>query len=158
MTYQEFKNKYNRKYTDYDGYYGAQCWDLAQRYFVECLNLPESILSGSGLVSNMLYSPKREILNKYFDEVPVTGMNPGDVCIWEKGHIAILDNWDGNSCWYFSQNPNPCQIMQINDLGKMYAFRVKNKNKEKVDQYLHKGSHVQIPGTFEVIDINEYYI
>lgn len=25
---------------------------------------------------------------------------------------------------------------------------------EKVDQILHKGSHVQIPGTFEVIDIN----
>lgn len=28
------------------------------------------------------------------------------------------------------------------------------KEKEKVDQILHKGSHVQIPGTFEVIDIN----
>lgn len=154
MTYQEFKNKYNGKYTDYDGYYGAQCWDLGQRYFVECLNLPESILSGSGLVSNMLYPPKKDLLLKYFDEVPVTAMVPGDVCIWAKGHIAIFDNWDGNTCWYFSQNPNPCQIMEINDLGKMYAFRVKNKNKEKVDQFLHKGSHVQIPGTFEVIDIN----
>ena len=30
MTYQEFKSKYDGKYVDYDGYYGYQCWDLAQ--------------------------------------------------------------------------------------------------------------------------------
>jgi len=152
MTYQEFRDKYNGKYTDYDGYYGCQCWDLAQRYFTECLELPASILSGCGLVSNMLYPPKREVLNKYFDEVPVNAMYPGDVCIWERGHIAIFDNWDGEKCWYFSQNPNPSQVMTIN-MGKFYAFRKKKKG-EAVDQYLHKGSHVQIPGTFEVVDIN----
>lgn len=154
MTYQEFKNKYNGKYTDYDGYYGCQCWDLAQRYFTECLGLPEGILSGCGLVSNMLYPPKREVLNKYFDEIDVHCMIPGDVCIWERGHIAMFDNWDGSNCWYFSQNPNPSQVMTIN-MGKMYAFRKKEeKKKEKVDQWLNPGSHVQIPGTFEVIDIN----
>ena len=81
-------------------------------------------------------------------------MYPGDVCIWEKGHIAMFDHWDGANCWYFSQNPNPSQVMTIN-MGKMYAFRKKaEKKKEKVDQILNKGSHVQIPGTFEVVDIN----
>ncbi len=130
MTYQEFKNKYNGKYTDYDGYYGCQCWDLAQRYFVEVLGLPDSILSGCGLVSNMLYPPKRKELDKYFDEVSVYEMNTGDVCIWEYGHIAIFDNWDGVSCWYFSQNPNPCQIMQVNE-GGLHAFRIK-KSKDDV--------------------------
>lgn len=25
MTYQEFKNKYNEQYIDYDGAYGCQC-------------------------------------------------------------------------------------------------------------------------------------
>lgn len=125
MTYQEFKSKYNNKYTDYDGYYGCQCWDLAQRYFTEVLGLPDSVLSGCGLVSNMLYPPKRNDLDKYFNEVPVTEMYPGDVCIWEYGHIAIFDNWDGNSCWYFSQNPNPCKVMQINR-GGMHAFRLKS--------------------------------
>ena len=121
--YQEFKNKYNGKKTDYDGAYGAQCWDLAQRYFVECLGVPEWVLSDSGLVSNML-DRDREELNQYFDEIPVTNMCPGDVCIWEYGHIAIFDHWDGNQNWYFSQNPNPCQVMPIDREG-LHAFRLK---------------------------------
>lgn len=125
MTYQEFKDKYNGKYTDYDGCYGCQCWDLAQRYITEVLKLPDSILSGCGLVSNMLYPPKRKDLDEYFDEVSIYEMNQGDICIWEYGHIAIFDNWDGNACWYFSQNPNPCQVMQVN-AGGLHAFRIKN--------------------------------
>ena len=121
--YQAFKNKYNGKYTDYDGAYGYQCWDLAQRYFVEYLGVPEWVLSGSGLVSNML-DRDREELNQYFDEISIYEMCPGDVCIWEYGHIAIFDNWDGNQNWYFSQNPNPCQVMPINREG-LHAFRLK---------------------------------
>lgn len=121
--YNEFKNKYNGKYTDYDGAYGYQCWDLAQRYFVEYLGVPEWVLSGSGLVSNMLNRDRAE-LDQYFEEIPLTNMCPGDVCIWEYGHIALFDNWDGNQNWYFSQNPNPCQVMPINRDG-LHAFRLK---------------------------------
>ena len=154
MTYQEFKKKYNGKYIDFDGYYGAQCWDLAQFYMVEVLNLPSSILSGCGNVKNMLVEPKLSLLKKYFDEVPVTAMNQGDLCIWSSNHIAIFDHWDGKSCWYFSQNPNKCQVMVINMSG-LHAFRKKKTApKEKVDQILHKGSHVQLTGTYTVKDIN----
>lgn len=124
MTYEEFKNKYYGKYVDFDGSYGAQCWDLAQFYFTEVLNLPSSILSGCRLVSNMLYPPKREELDKYFDEVSVHAMEVGDVIIWEYGHIAIFDHWDGVNCWYFSQNPNPCEVMII-DSNQSHAFRLK---------------------------------
>ena len=127
MTYQEFKNKYNGKYVDFDGAYGYQCWDLAQFYFKEVLGLPRSILDGSGLVSNMLYPPKRQVLDKYFDEVPVNAMIQGDVCIWEYGHIAIYDHYDGN-LWYFSQNPNPSQVMIISR-GGVHAFRKKQPKK-----------------------------
>ena len=144
MTYQEFKNKYNNKYTDYDGYYGCQCWDLAQRYFTEVLGLPDSVLSGCGLVSNMLYPPKRNDLDKYFDEVPTNNMYAGDVCIWEYGHIAIFDNWDGNSCWYFSQNPNPCKVMQINT-GGMHAFRLKSSKPDPQP----KQQYINLPPTIE---------
>ena len=154
MTYQEFKKKYNGKYIDFDGYYGSQCWDLAQFYMVEVLNLPSSILSGCGNVKNMLVEPKISLLKKYFDEVPVTAMNQGDLCIWSSNHIAIFDHWDGKSCWYFSQNPNKCQVMVINMSG-LHAFRKKKAApKEKVDQILHKGSHVQLTGTYTVKDIN----
>ncbi len=124
MTYVEFKNKYNGKRVDYDGSYGSQCWDLAQFYFTEVLGLPASVLSGCGLVSNMLYGEKRKQLDKYFDEVKTTEMVQGDVCIWEYGHIAIFDNWDGKQCYYFSQNPNPSKVMPLTGNG-LHAFRLK---------------------------------
>ena len=154
MTYQEFKKKYNGKYIDFDGYYGSQCWDLAQFYFKEVLNLPSSILSGCGNVKNMLIEPKLSVLKEYFDEVKTTEMKQGDVCIWSSNHIAIFDHWDGKSCWYFSQNPNKCQVMVINMAG-LHAFRKKSgASSEKVDQILHKGSKVQLTGTYTVKDIN----
>ena len=131
MTYEQFKNKYNGQWLDWDGCYGAQCWDLAQYYFTECLGVPASVLSGCGGVKNMLYSPKREQLNEYFDEVSVYEMQAGDVCIWdgwdgnEFGHIAIEDSWDGNSLWFFSQNPGPAKVQECDLPSKMYAFRLK---------------------------------
>lgn len=79
----------------------------------------------------MLYSPKREQLNEYFDEVSVYEMTAGDVCIWdgwngnEFGHIAIFDNWDGNSNWYFSQNPGASSVRECDLPSKMYAFRLR---------------------------------
>lgn len=155
MTYNEFKNKYNGKYTDFDGAYGYQCWDLAQRYITEVLGLPRSILDGCGLVSNMLKQPKRAILDQYFDQVPLTNMAQGDIIIWSWGHIAVYDSWDGHNNWYFSQNPNPCQVMRVRQDGQ-YAFRKKQPKPkgEVVDQILHKGSKVQLEGTYEVKDIN----
>ena len=78
-------------------------WDLAQQYFTECLGLPDYILSGCGLVNNMLKPPKLDVMLQYFDEVSKFDMQPGDVCIWEYGHIAIFDYYDG-TCYYFSQN------------------------------------------------------
>lgn len=127
MTYNEFVKKYNGQYVDFDGSYGAQCWDLAQFYFRDVLNLPRSILDGCGLVSNMLYPPKRQVLDQYFNEVPINNMKQGDVVIWDYGHIAIYDHFDGTNCWFFSQNPNPCQVMKIKT-GGAYAFRKKENH------------------------------
>lgn len=133
MTYQEFKNKYNGKYIDYDGAYGSQCWDLGQYYFTEVLNVPDSVLSGCGWVGNMvLWDWKYAQMMEYFDEVSTIGMQQGDVCIWadpkneQNCHIAIFDYYNANdkNCYYFSQNPNPCQVMAVNMNGH-HAFRRK---------------------------------
>lgn len=128
MTYKEFKKKYNGKYTDFDGCYGFQCWDLGERYFTEVLKLPASVLSGCGLVSNMLKGEKYKLMLKYFDVVKTP--KQGDVAIWEYGHIAIFDH---NKNYFFSQNPNPCKVIQINR-GGVHYFRLK-KQKPKVSYY-----------------------
>ena len=141
MTYQEFKNKYNGKYIDFDGYYGPQCWDLAQYYFTEVLNLPTSILSGCGQVKNMLVRPKIDVLRAYFNEVPINQMVTGDVCIWSTNHIAIFDHWDGRNCWYFSQNPNRCQVMVINQAG-LHAFRKKTAPKPSTTRYVNLPAYI----------------
>ena len=141
MTYQEFKNKYNGKYIDFDGYYGPQCWDLAQYYFTEVLNLPSSILSGCGQVKNMLVRPKIDVLRAYFNEVPINQMVTGDVCIWSSNHIAIFDHWDGRNCWYFSQNPNRCQVMIINQAG-LHAFRKKTAPKPSTTRYVNLPAYI----------------
>lgn len=131
MTYQEFKNKYNGKYIDYDGAYGYQCWDLIQYYNVEVLNVPDSVFSGCGWVKNMvLWDWKYAEMMKYFDEVPTTEMQQGDVCVWTggDGHVAVFDyyNSSNNQCYYFSQNPNKCQVMAVNMDGH-HAFRRKKE-------------------------------
>lgn len=132
MTYQEFVSKYNGQKIDYDGYYGSQCWDLAQFYITEVLGLPSSIISGCGVVKNLVHAPKLSEMLKYFDEVRTDNMKQGDICIWDfgdAGHIAIFDHFDSNSnqCYYFSQNPNACKIMPFNANGH-HAFRLKGSD------------------------------
>ena len=131
-------------------------WDLGEKYFTECLRLPASVLAGCGLVSNMLYPPKRNELNKYFDEVSTNAMEQGDVCIWEYGHIAIFDHWDGSACWYFSQNPNPCQVMKITGNG-LHAFRLKGSKPAPAPsgRYLNLSPTVS---SWTVYKTNNYYI
>lgn len=110
-----------------------ECWDLAQQYFVECLGLPETILGGCGLVSNMLKEPKISLLLQYFDEVPLDNMIAGDVIIFERGHIAIFDSWNGRTNLYFTQNTgtadNPQGAAHIGQCksGASRAFRLKKK-------------------------------
>ncbi len=158
MTYEQFKKKYNNKYVDVDGYpegWKYQCFDLAQLYMVEVLNLPTSILAGCKQVKNMLKNPKRKLLDEYFYEVKTTAMQPGDLCIWESNHIAIYDHYESPNCYYFSQNPNKCQVIQVHMAG-LHAFRKKGSQTQpsKPDQVLYKGSKVRFYGT-QINSINK---
>lgn len=156
MTYQDFKNKYNGKYVDTDDYpkeWKYQCYDLAQLYNTEVLDVPYSVLKGCKLVKNMiLWDWKYNELMKYFDEVNVERMQQGDVCIWtsgEGGHIAIFDyyNPDNNQCYYFSQNPNPCQVIPIN-MDEHHAFRRKGTTPQPI-----QSEYINIPPSIEARNI-----
>ncbi len=78
----------------------------------------------------VLWDWKYAELMQYFDEVPTIDMQQGDVCIWTggDGHVAVFDyyNPNDNNCYYFSQNPNPCQVMAVNMDGH-HAFRRKKE-------------------------------
>lgn len=130
MTFQEYSRKYNEfknetlgQYIDVDKEYGPQCWDLAQYYFIKYLDVPANVLGGCDLISNMLVPPKIDVLLQYFDEIDIHTMEKGDICVWEYGHIAIFDHYDGQ-CWFLTQNPGPVQLIPLSQDGSR-AFRLK---------------------------------
>lgn len=134
MTYKEFKNKYLGKGVDYDKAFGEQCWDLAQQYVTECLGLPASILSGVGLVNNLLKEPKLSVMKQYFDVIPLDQKIEGDIEVWDYGHIAIMDHWDSAKGLnvYLTQNRGTAEnpiggvyLGAIADNPKCMAFRKK---------------------------------
>ena len=133
MTVSEYAKKEEECKRDTLGKYigFGQCYDLVQLYVTKYLGVPEWVLGGCGLVSNMLYSPKLDDLLQYFDEVPMTQMIKGDIVIWYVGHIAIFDNWDGVTCWYLTQNTGTAEhpvggvYLGTLNIGEARAFRLK---------------------------------
>jgi len=93
VTYDQFLAKYNNKFWDKDGYYGAQCMDLVQFYAQE-IKMPR------------FYGNAKDVANQYqWPHVPT--QTRGDVVVFAPnvsngyfGHIAIYDR----PGFYFSQN------------------------------------------------------
>lgn len=153
MSYKDFKNKYLGKKVDYDGAYGAQCWDLAEQYVVECLELPASILAGCGVVNNLLKEPKISVMKEYFDVIPLDKKQPGDIEVFDFGHIAIMDHWDETKKvnYYLSQNTgtaeNPkggVEILPIYDNQNCMAFRKKGSDTSLEEVVVNKKTNEEL--------------
>lgn len=159
----------NRKF-DEDGAAGYQCVDGFKHFCrtVVGYNISRlSICNPSGYAYSIWNNVESLGLDKYFTKVATNEMVDGDWAIWNKGskscpwgHVAMFRKDNGNGTGIFlgqNQNGRP-EYTQSNIYysGMIGALRPKVYHQvgEKVDQILHKGSHVQIPGTFEVIDIN----
>ena len=105
MTYQEFKNKWLGKAIDFDGAYGAQCFDVYRQYCKE-LGLGQSpkVVGAKDIWTTYL--------TKDFDKVEntPTGIPPqGAVLIWgtvvgQYGHVAICDRATAKSFVSIDQN------------------------------------------------------
>lgn len=105
ITYEEFKNKWLGKSIDWDGYYGAQCFDVYRQY---CKEL--------GLGQSPKVTGAKDIWDTYikddFDRVSNTpdGVPPkGSVLIWgtgvgQYGHVAICDRATKTSFVSIDQN------------------------------------------------------
>lgn len=104
MTVEEFKQKYNGKGVDFDGYYGDQCVDLFQFYNRDIVGAP--VVGGNAIDIPNTY-PKN-----FYTWIPNTPTNvpePGDVIIWGAkvgpyGHIAIFLKGDATSFTSLDQN------------------------------------------------------
>ena len=71
---QEFINKWNGKYADFDGWYGAQCVDIVQ-YYREALDLPKFRGNADEWVA---YRSSR---TEWVPNTPTNYPSPGDIVV-----------------------------------------------------------------------------
>ena len=128
MIFEDFKNKYNGKGIDYDGYYGFQCMDLAHQYATEVVGHDFAPAPAAKDVWNQNIDGYDKIANS-----PTGVPQKGDIVIWGTaigayGHIAIFDNGDANSFTSFDQNwplGSLCHLQQHNYTGVLGWFHPK---------------------------------
>ena len=144
MTYSDFKNKYNGKGIDFDGWYGYQCMDLAHQYATEVVGIDFAPAPAAKDVWKQNPMGYEKIPNTP-DGVP----QQGDIIVWGTevgpyGHIAVFDNGDVNKFQSFDQNwpvGSLCHIQDHNYKGVLGWFRPYDKIDDKM---------VQVPAsTFE---------
>ena len=115
--YLDFYNRWNGKYVDKDGYYGAQCWDGTAQYEEEvCGHITHTDIHG--YACDIWESRKTNGILDNFVEVSV--MQAGDIAVFKKvpiytpySHIAIFhSDIDGTYGWFFGQNQGGTPVAQ----------------------------------------------
>lgn len=123
MTHNDFVNKYNGKFIDFDGHYGYQCMDLMRQYVTEIYKVNAfSAIPASPDARRCFLNFKD---NKYFKKVMNTRYavpKKGDIIFWgyypfvtgTAGHVAIFDG--GNDLRFISFDQNyktgtPCHYV-----------------------------------------------
>lgn len=121
MTLGEFFDKYEGKYVDFDGEWGAQCVDIVRQYIKEVLEFPQPppVIGAADLWESYLAD--------FFEQVPNTPTGvpkAGDIIIWNRklgngyGHVAIASG-TGNTAGFTSFDQNyplgtPCHFQDHN--------------------------------------------
>lgn len=133
MSVDEFFNKYNGRYIDYDGSYGYQCKDLFSAYNEEVVGNPGYV---KGNARNIYHNAPSQYYNK------VSSPQKGDVVVWNigpYGHIAIYNKKNIIGFTSFDQNMpggSPCHFQWHTFSGIIGYLRPKLNNKE--DNFLKK--------------------
>lgn len=124
---QRFIANYNNQYLNTDGVYGAQCWDLFDK-FCQDYNINVSRYCAiTGYVPDLFYLFDEYGYDAYFDKINVDNLQVGDWCFWDYGdmrHVALKVGADT----YFSQNPNPSQVITLSPVGLIGGMRPKINN------------------------------
>lgn len=169
-TPQDYYNQVIGKAFNEDGAAGVQCVDGFKHFCRTVVGYDIShttICYPTGYATSIWDNFYDLGLDKYFDQVYPDQMVNGDWTVWKMGskacpysHIAMFRKDNGAAGIFLGQNQlGHSEYTQVNILydGIRGGLRPKiyhQQQKEAVDQILHKGSKVQIPGTFDVVDIN----
>lgn len=118
-TVDAFIDRWNNKYVDADGYYGAQCWDLWEQYcrsVVGCAGISTQYSPNPGYTSGLWDGYALNGAADYFTQVSAGSVpKKGDVAIWKYGqypyypysHAAIVIGDAGSYVNVLSQNSSP---------------------------------------------------
>lgn len=114
MTLDQFISKYNGKYVDVDGAYGAQCKDLFSRYNKDVVGNPNYIFGNA----HQLFDAAPTSVYEKIKNTPSGIPRKGDIIIWNEGigkygHVGIFIEGNVNRFTSFDQNfpiGSPCHI------------------------------------------------
>lgn len=122
---------YNGQRIDVDGSFGAQCYDLAQKYLTD--------LTGIGLIGNANGHQwwRHPALTSHFHAIKATAKpRQGDIGSWAPhsfpgddwgaGHVAIYSHYDGGH-WWMTQNPGASHYEKLPHSGLQGFMRPRAK-------------------------------
>ena len=124
---QRFIDKYNNQYLNTDGTYGAQCWDLFDKFCQDYDIEVSRYCSITGYVPDLFYLFDDYGYGAYFDKINVENLQVGDWCFWDYGNMKHIALKVGANT-YFSQNPNPSQVITLSPVGFIGGMRPKLEN------------------------------
>jgi len=133
---QDFINKYNGRYVDFDKKYGPQCVDLLRQYCNDVLGIDAYTLPPTDYAKNifkrfpLLGTDKFTKILNTLNNYP----NPGDIVFWDwrwpvtgfGGHVAIATGGNVNKFISFDQNyptHSPCRYYNHDYRGVMGWLR-----------------------------------
>ncbi|MFW6773263.1 CHAP domain-containing protein [Nocardioides sp. CPCC 205120] len=131
---QAFRNAYVGRAVDVDGYYGAQCWDLAARFTLD--NGIGTVYTGGNTgAANayLLYGSNGNA--RAFERHANVSTDPssvpraGDLLVWDTswgggyGHIAIVLSANWNTVTVLQQNPGAANVATYDYRGVMGWLR-----------------------------------
>ena len=119
MTFNEWLEKWNGHYIDFDGIYGNQCMDLMHQYCVEMLGITDGRVLAAPSAKDVWNNFENIFGHELFDKIPNTPTGvpqEGDIVLWTSGtwgHVAIFVEGDVSTFRSFDQNyptDSPCHI------------------------------------------------
>lgn len=112
MTLDQFIDKYNGKFIDFDKSYGPQCVDLMRQYVQEVLRMDPYTIPRANYAKNIFYNFRTNNNFKKVINTPTAVPKKGDIIFWGwrypvtgyAGHVAIVTGANVYRFISFDQN------------------------------------------------------